>query len=68
MKVAHEPFSSSMNSSFTGYLREPESTACSRMWATPVWSEGSVLKLIPNDLFSSRLVSESSSAPVRACR
>ena len=30
-KVFSEPFMSSTNGSLTGYLREPQSTACSRM-------------------------------------
>ena len=46
--------------------REPQSTACSRMWATPVESRGGVRKVMPNTLFSSSLMSESSSAPVLA--
>src|SRR5262245_58735949 len=68
MKVAHEPFRSSMNSSFTGYLREPLSTECSRMCATPVSSEGSVGNVTAKVLFSSWLTSDSTSAPVRLCR
>ena len=42
-----------MNSSFTGYLREPLSTECSRMWATPVSSEGKVRNVTAKLLFSS---------------
>src|SRR5262249_33367809 len=65
--VAHEPLSSSMKSSFTGYLREPLSTECSRICATPVSSDGKVRNVTAKDLFSSRLVSDSTCAWVRLC-
>ena len=35
-KVLSELFISSTNGSLIGYLRDPHSTECSRMWATPV--------------------------------
>eukprot|EP00966_Prymnesium_polylepis_P245817 5686229-Prymnesium_polylepis.2 len=62
--VFSEPFSSSTNGSFSGYLREPHSTECSRMCGTPVSSVGRVLKLALNTLFSSSASIESTSAPV----
>ena len=67
-KVLSELFISSTNGSLMGYLRDPHSTECSRMWATPVESEGGVPKLTPNTLFSSVLMSEISSAPVSTWR
>ena len=50
-----ELFSSSTKGFFTGYLRLPQSTECSRICATPVESSGGVLKVTPNTLFSSSL-------------
>lgn len=44
--VFKEPFTSSTNGSFTGNFSEPQSTECSRMWATPVLSFGGVLNPI----------------------
>ncbi len=67
-KVLSELFISSTNGSLIGYLRDPQSTECSRMWATPVESDGGVAKLMPNTLFSSALRSEISSAPVATWR
>lgn len=37
-KVCRLPFNSSTNGSFKGYLREPQSTLCSKMWGIPVES------------------------------
>ena len=54
-KVFIELLMSSTKGFLTGYLREPQSTECSRMWATPVESSGGVLKVMPNTLFSSSL-------------
>ena len=34
--VFRDPFTSSTKGSFTGNFRDPQSTECSRMWATPV--------------------------------
>ena len=43
-KVISPPLWISPNTSFTGYFFEPMSTECSRMWATPVESCGTVMK------------------------
>ena len=37
----------------TGYFSDPASTECSRMWNTPVSSQGKVPKPMPKALFSS---------------
>ena len=66
--VLSELFMSSTNGSLIGYLRDPHSTECSRIWATPVESAGGVPKLTPNTLFSSALSSEINSAPVATWR
>ena len=63
-KVWSEPLSSSTNGFFTGKERDPHSTECSRICATPVESSGGVLKVTPNTLFSSSLTRLSTSAPV----
>ena len=40
-----------INGSLAGYLRDPESTECSTIWATPVESFGGVLNPIPKERF-----------------
>ena len=40
------------NGSRTGYCFEPHNTVCSRIWATPVESLGTVLKATPKVFFS----------------
>eukprot|EP00961_Rhodomonas_salina_P289996 3918611-Rhodomonas_salina.1 len=62
-----DPLSSSTKGSFTGYLRDPHSTECSRMWGIPVESSGGVRKVIPKHLFSSGTVTDMISAPVFLC-
>ena len=50
-KVFIDVFNMVINGSLAGYLRDPERTECSTMWATPVESFGGVLKPIPNERF-----------------
>ena len=59
-----EPFVELLKSSLTGYLSEPHSTLCSRMWNTPVSSSGMVLKPMQNSLLLSLLLTQASSVPV----
>ena len=44
MKVAMDRLSILKKGSRTGYLRDPHSTVCSKMWGTPVESIGVVLE------------------------
>ena len=66
-KVLRELFISSTKGSFTGYRAEPQSTECSRMWNTPVSSQGWVWKAMPKVLFSSARSSHTRRAPDVRC-
>ena len=60
-------FMSSTKGSLMGYLRDPQSTECSRMWGMPVELVGGVRRTTPKVLFSSSLQRDMSSAPVFLC-
>src|SRR5712692_4396817 len=66
--VCSEPLISSTNGSLTGYLRDPHSTACSRMWAIPLEALGGVKNVAPKTLFSSPFSIDTNCAPVRSSR
>ena len=67
-KVFREPLMSSTKGSLMGYLREPHSTECSRMWGMPVELAGGVRRVTPKHLFSSSLLRLMTSAPVLVWR
>ena len=48
----------------TGYFLLPASTECSRMWNTPVSSEGKVPKPMPKALLTSSFSTSSTAAPL----
>ena len=56
--------SSCKNGDFTGYFSLPASTECSRMWNTPVSSEGKVPKPMPKALLSSSFSTSRTAAPL----
>ena len=57
-------FSSCKNGDFTGYFSLPASTECSRMWNTPVSSEGKVPNPMPKALLLSSFSTSSTAAPL----
>ena len=56
--------SSCKKGEFTGYFSLPASTECSRMWNTPVSSEGKVPKPMPNALLVSSFSTSRTVAPL----
>ena len=56
--------SSCKNGEVTGYFSLPASTECSRMWNTPVSSEGKVPKPMPKALFTSSFSTSRMVAPL----
>ena len=65
--VCIELFSRLTKGSFTGNLRDPQSTECSRIWKTPVSSDAGVLKVMEKLLLLSPLARYRRRAPVREC-
>ena len=59
---------SCMNGEVTGYFSDPASTECSKMWNTPVSSQGKVPKPMPKALFSSSFSISRTVAPLTSCR
>ena len=48
----------------TGYFSDPASTECSKIWNTPVSSQGNVPNPMPNALFSSSFSTSRMVAPL----
>ena len=67
MKVDRLRLSMEKNGSRTGKRSEPHSTVCSRIWATPVLSVGTVLKATPKVFSWSVLLIWMCRAPVPSC-
>ena len=67
-KVCMEVLSRLTKGSFTGKRSLPHRTECSRMWNTPVESEGGVLNAMEKDLLSSSQAIHSARAPEASWR
>ena len=61
-------FISSTKGSLTGYFSLPHKVVCSRIWNTPVSSEGRVLKAMAKSLFRLPLSIQQTSPPVFSWR